>query len=161
MGKSNNAVETTIIDNPAQVALRNELDKTIAELRATGVTAEDIALRILSATTMDDILGTQPVSLKDVIGTPFTIRSISLHESDYEAGLPAYCALDATWDDDERVVITTGATTVVAQVIAMYRAGLLPARVSSRRANKPTADGYYPVSLCKAEPINPDQLKAF
>lgn len=143
-----------VVEQPS--AVQQQLYATMEEAAASmvqeGATAESIALDILNADSIDDILGKTVIGLQDIIGTPFTIHSGRLNKSDFTDGLPAYVVMDVEFDDGTKGVVTSGAMSVVAQVIAMHKGGYLPYRVSSRKPNKPTADGYYPISLCPAEP---------
>lgn len=144
--------EVATID-PIKAALTKTFADAAKEMVNEGATAESIALDILNANSVDDILGSTVIALSDIIGTPFTIHSASLNESDFADGLGAYVAMQVTFDDGTKSVVTSGATSVVAQVVSMHQKGYLPYRVSSRKPNKPTAAGYYPVSLCPAPAV--------
>ena len=128
-------------------------------MMAEDASGEDMMLGVLTATNIDEILGSgdDVIHLQDIIGKPFTIIKGTLRESDYAEGLPAYLVMDVKFDDDTTGVVTTGAATVLSQVIRMNELGFLPYRVSSVQASKPTKKGFYPISLCKADPI-PEQF---
>jgi hypothetical protein len=111
--------------------------------------ADAILLDILNADSVESILGNDTIGLTEMIAEPFTILSAVLRESDYEQGLPAFLVMQAERDNGDRIVITTGASTVVAQVVRMNQLAAFPVRVSSKKAEKPTAAGYYPLSLVK------------
>jgi hypothetical protein len=127
------------------------LEDAVAEMMAQPTSAEDIAQQVLQFDNIDDILGGDNLVIKldDIIGENFTIVSVELHKSDYEGGLAAYAVIHGRMNDNP-VIITSGATQVIAQCIAMHRQGFLPYTVSSEKATKPTAKGYYPIRLCKA-----------
>lgn len=128
-------------------------EEAAASMVADDPSADDMLVDILTATTVDDILGGNAIHLQDIIGTPFTINKATLRESDYDAGLPAFVVLNVTFDGGNNGVVTTGASTVVAQVIRMHQIGVFPQRVNSYKTTKPTKAGYYPVQLVKADPL--------
>ncbi len=161
MAYKGKTTDVAVIDNDKSAAL-NEMREAIRSMIAkSDVTAEEIALQIISADTLDGILGSTAIGLDDMIGVPFTIERVELRESEFADGLPAYAVMHATLDDGESVIITSGATSVVAQCVSMVQGGFLPVRVSSRKPSKPTANGYYPVSLCKAPAYIAEQHENF
>jgi hypothetical protein len=114
---------------------------------------ERMILDIMEATSLDDILESTAVHLKDIIGVPFTINSAKLQDSDYdESTLPKYAVIFATLDDGENIVITTGAATVVAQVVKAHMMKGFPWRVSSSLAT--SSRGYDVIKLRKAPPLD-------
>ncbi len=135
--------------------LPDAIRRTIAEMsqdEATEYNPERMILDIMEAQSIDDILESTAVHLRDIIGVPFTINRVKLQESDYEAStLPKYAVIFATLDDGENVVITTGAATVVAQCVKATMEGWLPMRVSSSVAV--SSKGYDVVKLRKAPPL--------
>ena len=133
---------------------RTLVQRTFAEAALSMVqpdsTSDEIVMEILTAETVDEILSSNAVGLQSVIGQPFTIDKAYLRESDFEDGLAAYLVMHVTMDNGEPLIVTTGAQSVVAQVVRMNQLGVLPYRVNSRKPDKPTEAGYYPISLCKA-----------
>jgi len=50
-------------------------------------------------------------------------------------------------DNDEEIVWTTGSVSVVAQLVKAFMLGALPLYATIRKAERPTANGYYPQHL--------------
>ena len=151
MAKASASTAVEAIKSNGVVPAQLTLEMAIAEMMAEPITAEEIAAQVLAFDSIDDILGDSTVvKLDDIIGETFTIERVQLHRSDYADGLGAYAVMFGTKNGDP-VIITSGASQVVAQCIAMHRQGFLPYTVSSRKADKATANGYYPVKLCKSE----------
>lgn len=152
----------TIDHREAAIArARDKVMQAITEMTVPDQTAEEIALSIIDSTSIDDILGSQVVHLQDIIGTPFLLLSAKLTKSDYEDGLGAYTVMTATMGDGTRAVITTGATNVVAQVIAMHQGGHFPQWVVATQAESSGGFTVYRLSRGPGEPPTPEQLEAF
>jgi len=135
--------------------LPESIRAAIAEMSegdATDFDPERMILDIMEAQNLDDILESTAVHLKDIIGVPFTINSVKLQDSEYtDSTLPKYAVIFATLDDGENIVITTGATTVVAQCVKAHMLKGFPWRVSSSMAT--SAKGFDVVKLRKAQPL--------
>jgi len=146
--------EVAVTETPKSLALRT-FEEAAASMVADDPSADDMMLDILTAKTVEDVLGgsNNAIHLQDIIGKPFTIVKATLRESDYEAGLPAFVVLNVTFDDGTNGVVTTGASTVVAQCIRMHQLDAFPQRVNSYKSTKPTKAGYFPVQLVAADPI--------
>lgn len=115
----------------ATVSPRSELAKRRVAQAATEMvrpeqSAEEMALAILESTDIDDILGSTVVHLADMLDTPFTILAAYLNQSDFTDGLGAFTVMEVEFQDGKRGVVTTGATNIVAQVIAMHGGGHFP-----------------------------------
>ena len=136
----------------AKTALQITFQEAAKSMLAESISGDDILIDILNAPTVDDILGSEVVGLEALTGKPFTITKGTLRESDFTDGLAAYIVLNVTFDDGETAVVTSGSTSVVTQVVRMHQLGALPVRCMARKATKPTANGYYPMSLVKAPP---------
>ena len=68
--------------------------------------------------------------------------------SDFEGPLPWFLILDcADPATGETFTATTGALSIVAQLVIAHQNGWLPLQVIPRMAKKPTAEGYYPMHL--------------
>lgn len=148
-----------VAKNPTAVEkakrVRELAQRAMTEMKSSGeFDAEQMILDIMEADDLDALLDSSTVyHLRDIVGTPFTINRVELQESDYaESALPAYAVIYAVLDDEREVIVTTGATTVVAQLVKMHMAGWFPARVSS--TSDETSNGYTVIKLCKApEPV--------
>jgi len=133
------------------LVLYGSVDDAVRAMIASEVSAEDIAMRYLSAENVDDLLGESSViGLADMLDTPFTIESARIFESSYEAGLSGFVVMEGSLDDGSKVAISSGATSVVAQVVTMHARGWLPIRVMGKQSTRPTKAGYYVISLVKA-----------
>lgn len=128
--------------------------QTFAEAAASIAIMEDDPNRMLddivNADSIDAILdggSGNLVHLKDMLTVPFTVSSVALRESDYQDGAGAFAIIDATLDDDTAVVITTGSSTILAQLIRMVQLSAFPIRVRATQSDKATKAGYYPLQL--------------
>lgn len=111
-----------------------------------------IVQRILESQTVDEILASfEATPIDDVLERPFELHRVRWERSEYEQGQPYYALLDATMiDTGESVTLTTGSTTVVAQLYALARKGALPQKMRCVQSSKPTSRGYYPKNLVRA-----------
>ncbi len=148
--------EVAVPETPSEL-LAKTFEEAAREMVADNNTSEEILLEILNAPTVADILGSTAIGLDSIIGQPFTIHKAELQKSDFEDGLAAYVVLHSEMDSGERCVITSGAQSVVAQAIRMNQLGAFPQRVSSKKAVKPTKNGYYPIELIAA-PERPESF---
>lgn len=86
--------------------------------------------------------------LVELAGEPLVVRGIEKVPSDFGGGLPYFLVVDAVREaTGESVKITTGAVSVVAQLVRAYAMGAFPLRVRPFVAERPTKSGYYPQHL--------------
>ena len=86
--------------------------------------------------------------LAEWAGRMIIVRGIRKMESDYDGPLPWFLILDGQdGQTGQEVHLTTGATSVVAQMVKAHVEGWFPLAVIPRLAKRPTKDGYYPVHL--------------
>lgn len=79
-----------------------------------------------------------------------TIRVLGIRRmpSDYPGGLPWFLVIDAADVlTGETVAITTGAVSVVAQLVKAHQLDAFPMDVIPRVAERPSRSGYFPVHL--------------
>lgn len=111
-----------------------ELDREVTALAEVAISdpaavVNSIVEKISAAETLDQVLaaasgGTGGGDLADV---PFTIHSYSLARSRYSEGLGAFAVIDLTRQDSgERLVVTSGSTSVVAQLLRLSKLDLYP-----------------------------------
>ena len=118
-------------------------------------TARRIALRDLTATSADDLLGggsSETISGRNYINKPFTITGGEWQRSDdaYDAGLPFYAVCHIVTLDGEAKVLTTGATTVVRKLAKLAVENWLPVKVKIVKGPKTDA-GFEPLDLVAAD----------
>lgn len=90
----------------------------------------------------------QADGLADMADRRLTVLSIKKAPSEYQGGWDWYLIVDAIdYDTGEKVVTTTGSTSVVAQLIRAHALGAFPLEVVVRKAVKPTKNGFYPMHL--------------
>jgi hypothetical protein len=86
--------------------------------------------------------------LAELAGIPLLIRGIAKAPSDFQGGLPWFLIVDAVNETSgERLTVTTGAVSVVAQLVRAFAMGAFPLRVRVVVAERPTSKGYYPQHL--------------
>lgn len=112
-----------------------------------------IVQRILKGATFDEIFGeTEAVHARDLLDEPLSIRGFKLAKGDFEDGLGYFAVIDAmAMKTGEVIVVTCGATNVLAQLYAAQRAGLFPIDVRFTEPEKATAKGYKPLWLRKLD----------
>jgi hypothetical protein len=113
----------------------------------------DIIAQIMSSETIDDVLGDVTVqgwqSLEDV---PVTILDGKFNRSDYEAGMPYYALVSLRrLDTGAELIVSTGAQSVLAQLVRLIQLQEIPCNVKLVKATKkPTESGYWPMRLARA-----------
>lgn len=86
--------------------------------------------------------------LEELAGVPLTIRSIKKMPSDFDSGLPWFLVVEAVNEvTGEPVTVTTGAVSVVAQLVKAWSMGAFPLRARPVVAERPSKSGYYPQHL--------------
>lgn len=134
---------------PASTALVMYIaEKAVDESDLNVVITEQLAERLLSAQSADDILlPFDPVQGKTKLGQPIYIEGCTIIESEYE-GFPWYvslrCKVPAT---GETYVLTTGGEKVVMQAAAADRAGQWPLYCKLVQTDKETKAGFRPLEL--------------
>lgn len=123
----------------------------MAEMKSTEFDTEQMLVDIMQAQSMDDILGSEVVHLKDIIGVPFTVLSAELQESKFEDSfIPAYAVMRVKFDDGNTAIVTTGASQVVATLVKMHANKWFPYRVGT--AMLTTSKGNDVVKFVKPPP---------
>ena len=145
-----------------EVATRKEsamavAQKAIVEMSSSGeFDYEEMITGIMEAESIDELLSSEVVHLKDIIGTPFTVHSAQVQQSEYkDSFLPVYAVMKVTYDDGREAIVTTGATQVVAVMVKAHASGFFPFRCSTSMTT--TSNGNDVVKLIKA----PDKLPGF
>jgi hypothetical protein len=86
--------------------------------------------------------------LAKYLDKPLVIQSISKMPSDFGSGLSYFLVVDgAERATGEKVTVTTGSLSVVAQLLKAWQLDLFPVLVIPRASKRPTKDGYYPQHL--------------
>ena len=87
-------------------------------------------------------------NLESFLNTPIVVTGIRKLPSDYDGGLPYFLVVDAgVRASGELVTITTGAVSVVAQLVKAHGLDAFPLTVVPRRADRPSRSGFYPLHL--------------
>lgn len=112
-----------------------------------------IMAQLLSAETPEEVLAdSEAIGLRQYLDTPFSLEGVDFRRSEYEEGMPFYCLLFGhEAETGEKVTLTTGAQSVVAQAFRLAQRGWLPRTVMAKQSKKPTKAGYYPVRLVDAQ----------
>lgn len=125
------AVAKTEIEK-REAALQKMVDDAVADMTADEFDVGKMITDIMAAETLDDVLGTNVIGLRDIIGTPMTIHSAELQKSTFEdSPMPTYSVMRVEFDDGERALVTSGAVQVVAALVKFHHEGWFPTRVSS------------------------------
>lgn len=110
---------------------------------------QEIIAKVLSAESADDVLAVEDtVSLKDIVDQELRVNDVKWNRSKLDGRHPVYAVIDATRiADGERMVVTTSASRVMAQLLKLAQLGALPRDVIARQSGQPTEDGFYPLRL--------------
>lgn len=82
------------------------------------------------------------------VGTPLTLTGLRKMPSDYAGGLPWFLVVEgAVTATGEKITVTTGAVSVVAQLVKAWQLGRFPLRVIPRQSARPNAAGNFPQHL--------------
>lgn len=115
--------------------------------------SRDIVMQILNAESIDavlDMAGTTPC--EEILDRPIEIRAARAMRSAFEQGATMYLLLDVVdLDTSEALKVTCGARNVMAQLYRITQIGKLPVRGRICQSDRPTAQGYYPLWLKRAE----------
>lgn len=85
-------------------------------------------------------------SVRDSVGRQIRCSALRAAGSDYESELGVYLICEVTWLDSGEVgLLTCGSRVGMAQLLALYRAGRLPADLEIRTSKKPTRAGRRPI----------------
>jgi hypothetical protein len=76
-----------------------------------------------------------------------TIRSVRRAPSQFEAGTGVFLILECMTAEGEIIIVTTGAVSVVTQILKALQLRPLPFQVVPKVSAKPSAKGYYPQHL--------------
>lgn len=132
------------------LAVRERIAAVASELaRDPDEASNAIVARILDAASVDDVFGaSDTTTAQEVLGVGLRINGLSLGESSYDGGLPAYAVLDAVdIGTGKSLTVTCGAASVVAQLIKLHQLGAFPIDVVLRESEHQTARGYRPMAL--------------
>lgn len=112
--------------------------------------------RLATASTADEILAdAKTIAGREFDGIPFTLMDVRWSESTFDEGSEVYAHLDAkVIANGDTVVVSCGAFDVMAKAYHLKIKDLLPVDVVIRKADRPTARGFYPLSLVSAPKVN-------
>lgn len=142
-------------NHPAMVMLNNWLTDHVSVGNDADMAVAEIIAQVLSADSLDEVLADhQAISMRDLLGVPLRIHKVKPLRSAYEANAPwfFYCDVEKL-ETSERVGATTGAQTVVAQLVRVAMLNGYPFDcVPVNATKKPTANGYWPYKLTTYKP---------
>jgi hypothetical protein len=110
--------------------------------------SQEIAGRILGAPSVADVLAPQVTTpAEDVVNVPLTLTGVKWLESTLNQGPKVYAVVSAVSRDGQVLTITTGASTVLAQLYRLVQLDGFPCSVRFVKAEKATKAGYHPMWL--------------
>ena len=112
---------------------------------ATGDGVERILEQIAAAERPEDLdRPWRTDGLAEFADQPLMVRSIRKLPSDFEGGLPWFLVVEAaTVATGDLITLTTGAVSVVAQLVRAWSLGAFPLVVIPRRSPRPSRAGYF------------------
>ena len=140
-GKGLAALPKHVMDQFASMAMM--LPETESDGGASIITA------ILSSKDVHELDATWGTKDPDkLVGDNLTILGATRSLSDFKDGLGVFLVVEAVLErTGETVTFTTGSMGIVAQIVRAAALDAFPLRAMIQRADKPTADGYYPQHL--------------
>jgi hypothetical protein len=148
MSDKNNG-EISIYEQPGSAAIKafgGMFDK-VSE--PSGEAYDRILEQIAAATDVDSLDSPwRSGSLGAMNGKEILVNGISKMPSDYDGGFGFFLLIDAIdKETGERVLLTTGAVAVVAQLVRANALDLFPVSFKVTVSEKPTKNGYHPIHL--------------
>lgn len=111
----------------------------------------NIIEQIMAAQSIDQIDSPwEARSLEDSIGRKLTVTGLRKGKSDFTEGFDFYLLIDALDEQGNKVTLTTGSISCVVQLVRAHTLGALPATFVPVRAERPSANGFYPMHLALA-----------
>lgn len=108
----------------------------------------NIIAAILAAEALDDLDNPwEARGLDAFLDRKITVTGLRKGTSDFADGMGVYLLIDALDEQGRKMVLTTGSTSCVMQLVKAHTLGVLPATFIPRQAKKPSAAGYLPLHL--------------
>ena len=108
----------------------------------------NIIEQIMSAASIEDIdAAWEARGLDQYVGKKITVTGLRKGVSDFADGIGIYLLIDAVDEDGRKVVLTTGSTSCVVQLIKAHTLQALPRTFIPRMAERASANGYFPMHL--------------
>ncbi len=140
----------SIVPRAVQGDVIDAYESMISAVPDAGQEGIESILRQLAAVTDPAALDTpwQAGGLADFVGRQIIVRGIRKMPSDYPGPLPWFLIIDGQdVTTGAEIHLTTGAVSVVAQLVKAFAESWLPAVFIPRVSDRPTKDGYYPMHL--------------
>lgn len=139
--------EHPIVLRPSVVEAYESMITSVPEAGADGF--DSILAALAMATDVADLDAPwRSTGLTAVANVPIRVTGIRKMPSDFPGGLPWFLIIDgAIIDTGETVAITTGAVSVVAQLVKAWALDAFPLDVVPRIAARPSRSGYFPQHL--------------
>lgn len=138
--------------HPAMVKFNEYLENHLDPASDADLAVADIIAQVLSADSVDDVLGdVDVIGLQEMLDEPIVLYGIKFQRSDFEAGAPYYAVIDVERPKKQwRGPVTTGAQTILAQLVRLQQLGAYPVTlIATKATDKPTRGGYWPLKLSK------------
>jgi hypothetical protein len=128
-------------------AMYDAMIATVPEAGGDGI--DNILVQIAQAADVADLDAPwRSTGLVELRNIPIRVTAIRRIASDYAGGLPWFLVVDAAVRaTGETVTFTTGAVSVVAQLVKAWSMGAMPLDVVPRVAERASKNGYYPQHL--------------
>lgn len=117
--------------SPRELDTQRIMGEALPEIESTTEVQRAFVERILAADTLEEVFREDStIATRELIGRPIEIRACRIMRSSLEGSKGVYMLLDATLlDDDEAIVVNTGAPNVMAAVFRAKQLGQLPIEV--------------------------------
>lgn len=161
MAKVQNTENVPAVRGSSEIAQLDELERLLVSGERTEV-VEDPALmtrqvieQLLAAESDEELFSSgQAIGWRNLLGLPVELNGFRWRPSSFEEGSNVFFVVfGKRMDNGEPVVLTTGASGILAQLVNLARRGrLVGAVVKMVEADKPTRSGYKPLRLELVQP---------
>jgi|SRR5579859_4809182 len=128
------------------------LDTSIRVSEDPEAAARAIVERILGAETIEEAYGVDEVThCRDILGVPIVILSARWQRSGFEEGAGIYAIIDGVTKDGQKLTVSCGARTVMAQLVWSMTHNDLPNTFYFEEKSRPTSQGFYPIKLVRVD----------
>jgi hypothetical protein len=148
----------TVDNGTLPVRASDRVRSAIDEMKRDSADVSDqIMANILSADTVDDVFAQTEgeagtlIASESRYGVPLRVQSVTLNESTFSEGPPAYCVLGCVnLGSGANEVIGCGASNVLAGMIKLHQLDAFPIDVVIYESAKRTGNGYNVVLMRRA-----------
>lgn len=137
-------------NHPAMIMLNNWLTERGEVGNETDIAIAEIVAQVLSADSVEEVLADhKAIGMRELLNVPLRIHSAKPLRSAFELGSPWFYYVECErLDTGQRIGVTSGAQTVIAQLVRIDMLDGFPCECMPMLSKgKPTVKGYWPYKL--------------